>query len=721
MTTDARNLVDGKYSISDLVDMDQLRDVFEKFTLATGFTIGFLDHPDLNVLIATGWRDICTKFHRGCPAAAEVCTKSNAHLLDQLSTPHQLEIELCDHGLVDCATPIIIKGKHIASLATGQLLLEEANIGRFCKQAQRFGFDEKKYLEALEGVPVVSEEQLRSVTAFLGTLALVITELGYATLKSKEEAERLAAEVAERKRVEVELRSSERKFRLLHESMRDAFVSVDMEGHFLDFNGVYQHMLGYTEEELNGKTYTDLTPEKWHGVEMNLVKEQVLSRGYSDVYEKEYYRKDGTVFPVELRTMLMRDSAGAPSAMWSIVRDVTERKQAEEERLKMESKIRHVQKLESLGVLAGGIAHDFNNLLMTILGNIELAMEEASSAASKRNNLLEAEKAGRRAAGLCREMLAYAGKGRFIIRHINIQELVEEMIHILKVSISKKAQLRSDFAMNLPAIEADAEQIRQVIMNLIINASDALGDGEGVVKITTGVMECQRDYFADKGSDEPLSEGTYVYLEVCDTGCGMDETTKACMFDPFFTTKFTGRGLGMSAVMGIVRGHKGAIKVTSKPGKGTTIRLLFPASSQPAESLCEAVDKGSWRGSGAILLVDDEEGVRAVGKLMLERMGFHVVLAEDGAAAIDLLRNMPPEGYEKFACVILDLTMPHMNGEETFQDIQRLHIDVPVLVSSGYDEQQVIQKFAGTGLAGFIQKPYRMKELATKLRKVLES
>lgn len=717
-TMDDASLVDGKYGIGDLVDLNQLNDIFEKFTEATGFTIGFLDHPEMNVLVATGWRDICTKFHRGCPASAEICTKSNAHLLEQLTEPNQLVIEACEHGLVDCATPIIINGKHIASLATGQLLLAEPDVDRFRRQAKQYGYDEQEYLNALDDISVVSEEQLRSITDFLGSLAVVITEQGYAGLKHKEEAAQLAEEVAGRKRTEAKLRSSERKYRMLHESIRDAFVSVAIDGRLLEFNKAYQTMVGYTEEELYTKTYEDLTPEKWHDFEMRIVKEQVLPRGYSDVYEKEYRRKDGTVFPVELRTILMQDDAGEPVAMWALIRDITERKQAEEQRIRMETQMLQVQKLESLGVLAGGIAHDFNNLLMGVLGNIDLAITDISPVSPARDNLLAAMKAGRSAADLCSEMLAYVGKGRFVVQRIDLHDLVTEMANIIDTSISKNAVLRYDFAENVPAIEADAAQLRQVIMNLIINASESSGDRECVISISTGAEECnQRDLAGSHAGDE-LQDGLYVWLEVSDTGKGMNDATMGRMFDPFFTTKFTGRGLGMSAILGIVRSHKGAIKVASKPDKGTTVRIYFPAASGPAAPRNESVDSAGWQGSGTVLLVDDEEDVRFVGESMLERIGFNVLVAVDGVDAVDMFRKAQEEGNE-ITCVILDLTMPRMNGEEAFRQIRHLCKDVPVLISSGYSKEEVSPKFTEQAIVGFIQKPYGRRALAKKLQTLL--
>ena len=716
--TDKAYLVDGKYTVGDLVDMAQLRDIFEKFTRATGFTIGFLDHPGLNILIATGWRDLCTKFHRGSPASAEVCLKSNMSLLDQLIRPDQLVIEACDHGLVDCATPIIIKGKHIASLATGQLLLAKPDIERFRRQARLYGYDEKKYLAALGEIPVVSEEQLLNVTAFLGSLAVVISEMGYANLEIKEEATRLEQEVAERVRVEAALRESEEKYRALVETTGTGYAIIDSEGRVADANAEYIRLAGRsTLAEVLGHKVTDWTAEYDLARNAEAVR-KCAAQGFIRNLEIDYVDKKGRRTPVEINATVM--PAPADFRIVSLVRDITVRKQAEDLRLKMETQMLHVQKLESLGVLAGGIAHDFNNLLTGILGNADLALTDIPPSSPVRENLAGISAAARQAAELCRQMLAYSGKGRFIIQTLDLRPLVRDLGHMLEVSISKKVAIRYEFADPVPAIEADPSQIRQLVMNLIINAAESIGEQSGVVTVSIGAMECDRAYLTDMVVRDDLPAGQYVYLEVADTGCGMDEATQARIFEPFFTTKFTGRGLGLAAGLGIVRGHKGGIKIYSEKGRGTSFKVLFPAVSSSAEQLPVTADAGvMWKGTGTILLADDERTVRDIGKRILERLGFRVILAVDGDEAVRLFSETEVAQKERIVCVILDLTMPNKDGAEAFREIRALRRDVPVILSSGYNEQEVTQRFVGKQLTGFIQKPYQIKEMAAKLRDAL--
>ncbi len=397
--------------------------------------------------------------------------------------------------------------------------------------------------------------------------------------------------------------------------------------------------------------------------------------------------------------------------------DITERKRAEEDRRKLEAQIQHAQKLESLGVLAGGIAHDFNNLLLVVLGHADLALQDLSRVAPARESVDEIKKAAMRASELTGQLLAYSGKGQFVVTSIDLNEVIQEMGHLLQISISKKVVLRYDLEDSLPAIDADATQIRQILMNLITNASEAVGDKSGVVSITTGMVEATREYLQTVYMSGELAEGYYVFLEVSDTGCGMDEETQSKLFDPFFTTKFAGRGLGLAAVLGIVRGHRGAIKVYSEPGEGTTFKVLLPCGEQPAPPVgVEGVEPAeAWKGSATVLVVDDEETVRNIAKRMLEKIGFTVLTAADGREAVEVFGEHPDE----IATVLLDMTMPHLNGEETFRELRRIRPEVRVILSSGYNEQEATNRFTGKGLAGFIQKPYEYSKLVAEFRGVL--
>jgi signal transduction histidine kinase/ActR/RegA family two-component response regulator len=395
-----------------------------------------------------------------------------------------------------------------------------------------------------------------------------------------------------------------------------------------------------------------------------------------------------------------------------------ERKRTEAERLELERRLLHAQKLESLGVLAGGIAHDFNNLLMAIQGNLELTLLALPKAISARPRIEQAIQTTRRAADLTRQMLAYSGKGRFVVSRMDLSDLVWDNADLFRTAIARTVTLNLSMSSQPCIIEADPGQVQQVIMNLITNAFEAIGEKPGVITLATGVMECEESYLSRSLLEEKPPAGRFVYVEVSDTGCGMDEETRQRLFDPFFTTKFTGRGLGMSAVLGIMRGHRGAILMDSAVAQGTNIRVLFPAceaiSVEPAEVSDMPLSEPLT--AGMVLVVDDEEAVRSLCMDLVRQLGFRAIGAGDGEEALQLFA----EHADELTCVLLDLTMPRMDGLSAFREMKRLRPEVPVILCSGYSEHNATQQFAGEGLAGFIQKPYSLEELHLNLTYALQ-
>jgi CheY-like chemotaxis protein len=324
--------------------------------------------------------------------------------------------------------------------------------------------------------------------------------------------------------------------------------------------------------------------------------------------------------------------------------------------------------------------------------------------------------AGEKASHLTRQLLAYAGKGRFVTGRADLSVLVREITTLLQTSIPKTVQLRLELADSLPAVEADPSQLQQVIMNLVINGAEAVPEGQnGTVLVTTEAQELDEAYLRQNFGGEVLSPGQYVALEVQDTGSGMTDEVRARIFDPFFTTKFTGRGLGLAAVMGIVRGHKGAIRVYSVPGKGTTFKVLLPSTGKPADTARKLERSGSMNGSGTILVVDDEPMVRSACKANLERFGYKVLLAKDGLEGIEVFGRHAAE----ISAVILDMTMPVLGGEEAFRRIRAIRPDARIVLSSGYNEVEAIRRF-NEGISAFIQKPYTSSSLGGVLKQVLE-
>ncbi len=497
------------------------------------------------------------------------------------------------------------------------------------------------------------------------------------------------------------------------DSISDAAFWIRSDASFIYVNDAACRRLGYTREELMTMGVSDIDPT-FPGVVPNYW--DTLKENRHMTFETTHYAKDGHEIPVEVSINYLE--FGDQEINCSFARDISERKKAEQEKGEQQQKLEHVQRLESLGVLAGGIAHDFNNLLTVIMGHSSLLRRKVSPSDDTAESLQAIEETSHKAADLCKQMLAYAGKGKFVVQPVNLSELVGEMARLLEVTIANSSVLRYDLDPNLPAVEADIAQMQQVIMNLVINASEAIEGQNGLIVVASGVMQADNDYLQSVYIEErALQPGRYVWLEVSDTGCGMDDETMARLFEPFYTTKFTGRGLGMSATLGIVRGHDGAIKVYSEPGKGTAFKVLIPASDQMAVPLSHvAGDSGQVRGRGRlILIVDDEKNILTVAAVMLEDAGYRTLQAADGVEGVEMLRAHRDE----IDCVLLDMTMPRMGGEEAFTEMRRIKPDIKVVLSSGYNQQTATQRFTGKGLAGFVQKPYTPDILLAALDEVM--
>ncbi|MFZ5774945.1 MAG: PAS domain-containing hybrid sensor histidine kinase/response regulator [Thermodesulfobacteriota bacterium] len=393
--------------------------------------------------------------------------------------------------------------------------------------------------------------------------------------------------------------------------------------------------------------------------------------------------------------------------------DITERKAAELEKINLEKQLLYHQKMESLGAMAGGIAHDFNNLLMAIMGNTDLAMMALPGDSPAREQLKASKAASLRAADLCKQMLAYSGRGAFALVQIDLSRFIEESEHLLEVAVAKRSTISLDLAKDMPPIDADPLQLRQLLVNIVTNAAEAI-EGGGSIHIHTYAGPCEATAQSCPYQTE-LPMGRCVMLRVTDSGCGMDLETTARLFDPFFTTKFTGRGLGMAAALGIVRAHHGAIEVESVPGKGTTVIVSLPVSSRWQARTGEgpAVQSASRDERPLILLVDDEKEVLDVADAMLGMLGYRVLMARDGQECLEVYQ----QHASAVKAVLLDLAMPRMNGIEAFRHLRRLNSNLPVILSSGYSKEQAAEAIQGNGLAAFIQKPYNVEQL----RQVLAS
>ncbi|MFW5870674.1 MAG: hybrid sensor histidine kinase/response regulator [Candidatus Sumerlaeota bacterium] len=516
------------------------------------------------------------------------------------------------------------------------------------------------------------------------------------------------------------LRESEERFRGLFDHtlngvvLMDAVYEDDQIEDLVVFSAnpsIRQH-LGVSPHQVLGKRTSDILDDQ----DLHILKQSL--REVQDKQEGITREEYSTTFNRYLDMMLFEISPDRYALVFS---DITDRKRAEEEQRQLENQMQNAQKLESLGILAGGIAHDFNNLLMAIMGNADLIAEDLPQNSPMRYNVLEIETASKRASELCNQMLAYSGKGCFVIEFVDINQLIQGIAGIIGVTISKKVSLLLKLEPHISPVRADAGQMRQVVMNLVTNASEAIDDEDGAIVITSGERFFQVGALENPYSQELLPAGDYVFFRVQDDGPGMSPDTLEKVYDPFFTTKFTGRGLGLAAVLGIIQGHKGAIHIHSQLGEGTTFTVYFPACKDEKQieeagppAAAEPPEIKS-NGQGPVLLVDDERGVREIGERLLKRLGFLCQTATNGREAVEMVQRNPDD----YACVILDLMMPEMDGEEAFREIHRIRPDLPVIISSGYSQQEFDKRFWLVQPSAFLQKPYRRDTLELELRRAM--
>jgi len=493
------------------------------------------------------------------------------------------------------------------------------------------------------------------------------------------------------------------------ESSEDAIISKSLDGVILTWNSGAERLYGYTAAEAIGKPISILLPPERASEERDIL-DRLRQGERVKHFETSRIRQDGKMIYVSLTISPVRGDDGSILGASHVARDITEQRRFEEQ-------LRQSQRLESLGVLAGGIAHDFNNLLTGILGNASIAAEMLPASNAAHAMLREIMAASQRLSDLTRQLLAYSGKGTFAFGPVNVSALVREIRALIQSSIPKDVQIRLQLEEHLPTVNADASQVQQVIMNLIINGAEAVPAGEaGTVTVATSFQMVDEPYSRTVFSPDGLEPGPYVCLEVHDTGAGMTEDTLSRIFDPFFTTKVKGRGLGLAAVLGIVRIHRGGIKVYSKPGQGSTFKMLLPA---PATAVLERPLPRNQEllGTGTILVIDDEEMVRRVAKAALELYGYAVVVAEDGEQGVALYR----ERVDEIRAIVLDFQMPRMGGEETYRRLRLIQPDVRVVLSSGFSDVEAMARFAGKDVAAFLKKPYTAAQLAQIIQRVLNN
>jgi PAS domain S-box-containing protein len=612
--------------------------------------------------------------------------------------------------------PAVVKISYETFFDRWKSLLEE---GRTIKgKVSDFPNDERSVL-AMQNIRCIFAAPIITAGCFWGFIGFdSITDDRFWSQGEEAAIQAAAGSIAaalSRIRSEEELRASEERFRNSIENAPFAINILTFDGTILYGNKQAWQLFECKPEDVVGR---ELAGHFWinqdHRGEwlQELKKKSVVADFETRLFNFRHTREFWAIVSGVIIDYMNK------KAILAIHNDISDKKRALEERFNLERQIQRTQKLESLGVLAGGIAHDFNNLLGVILGYADLALVKVPKVDPAYSDLEGIIKASMRASDLCRQMLTYSGKGQMSIRHLDLLKLVCDTSNLLKVSVSKKVVLDLSLPEELPLIEADASQIDQVLINLVINASESFEDKIGTITLSLKTMNCSRDYLGRLILGKELSEGEYVCLRVSDTGKGMDKETLDRIFEPFFSTKFTGRGLGLSVVMGIVKSHKGAIDVKSIPGEGTAISVFFPALTEKKKRRRQRGinENKKWKGEGAILLADDEKAVLDMCREMLEYLGFEVYIAHDGREAVEIYKK----NQSKIRCNIIDLTMPNMDGVEVLEEIQKITPNAIIIISSGYGEQQIQKIFAGKNLAAFIQKPYSIKILKNILHKLLK-
>lgn len=522
-------------------------------------------------------------------------------------------------------------------------------------------------------------------------------------------------DVSDRKAIEEALQRSEARLASILEGQTDLICRYLPDGRLSFVNEAYLRFFGKNREELLNHNFIPHIPE----ADLTVINEKL--KGISPDkpiarFDHRVIMPNSVIHWQEWIHCGIFDATGKLAEVQAVGRDITERKVAEAARGEIERLVLQSRKIEGLTKMAAGIAHDFNNLLAIIRLNLDLAkIEEDRDSVLRHLETISVTVA--RATGLTQKMLAYSGKGQFSFGNVQVNETVGETVRQFQSNLPKSVQVQLDLAEKLPPVRADDEQIHQVIMSLLANACESLNGKPGKLQITTRLMKCTQRTLAAARLETSADPGWFVAIEVCDNGCGMDEEVMTHMFDPFYSTKFIGRGLGLSAILGIVRGHKGAIMVESKVGKGTSFKVLFPAFKATLSATSDQIQKPAREeSSGVVLVVDDEPLLLELCSTALRNIGVQVLCAANGQEAVDLFQK----NAEAIRCVLLDLSMPRMNGWAVFERIRQIKPGIRVILSSGYCEEDALSEFHAEKPECFLQKPYTFESLKEKVSRLLQ-
>lgn len=697
-----------KMNILEFIDFGKVNTLLEGFNQTTGFVTAILD-LDGNVLSKSGWRDICTEFHRINPETAKRCTISDTALANKMRGGEKYHFYQCLNGLVDVAVPLIIRERHVANLFTGQFFFEKPDISFFKKQAEKYGFDERSYLKALEKVPIIPQENVKTAMNFLLNMTEMISEMTFQKLEQIELNE-------QRRKNEVALLHSEED---LKASQRIAHVGswrLELEsGHVVWSDELYKmYDLDPSLPPPPFKEHHKLfTPESWTRLSKAL--DNTINTGTHYELELETVRKDESRGWMWVRGESVKDVSGSIVGLRGVSQDISMRKKAEAEQEKLKAQLLQAQKMESVGRLAGGVAHDFNNMLTIILGNTEIIMEESQLSDSHSDYLKEIYKAAEHSADLTKQLLTFARKQIIDPKVLNLNDVVGEMLKMLRRLIGEDIELNWLPADDLESVRMDPSQVDQILANLCINARDAIKN-IGKVTIETDNISIDEQYCI--GTIDAIP-GDYVMISVTDNGLGMDNATMLNIFEPFFTTKNVdkGSGLGLATVFGIVKQNKGFIHVYSEPGYGSTFKIYLPQYHEAELPRQDKVIRAdSFYGKETILLVEDEPSILKLTKMMLKRLGYNILSASKPSEAI----KIASESSSVIDMLITDVVMPDMNGRDLAKALTRLFPDLKCLFMSGYTANVIAHHGVLDSGVQFINKPFSKESLARKVREVLD-
>ena len=698
-----KNLVDGQYRFEDLVDIEQLRSIFENFSVATGFTTGLVSYPDQELLIGTGWRDVCTKFHREYDSSNIHCKTSNIELTSQLKTKKETCICKCQSGLVDGATPIIVDGIHIANLATGQMLFEQPDMEKFRQQGEGYGYNVEDYLKAVSETPVVSEAQFKKVLDFLSGIAVMLAEQALLKLRNQQTSDKL--------------RKQEEYSKTLFEDSRIPLVIMDAKTfEFIDCNNAAVIIYGYkSKSEVLGRNPVEVAaPTQYDGsgsaIQAKNHIDEALRTGHV-VFNWKHQRPSGEFWDAEVQlTAIIVD--GDQRLLFTL-QDISERIRIKKEKVFLEEQLMQSQKMDAIGQLAGGIAHDFNNMLGGIMGAAQLLKSPKRQIDQKSSELVGMIiNAAERAAELVSKLLVFGRIENNDNQTISVHSTIDSTISILNQTINKNVSISCTKQAIKENINANFSELQNVFLNMGINSSHAMPEGGQISFTTNNVYIDQKKCDLNRSNILP---GEFIEITIKDTGSGIAPKNLERIFEPFFTTKKTGEGtgLGLSTAYGTINGYNGSISVANKLGGGTVFKVLLPITGN---AIIEEkfVKKSQPKGRGIILLVDDEEIIRQTTSAMLKDAGYEVITAKDGVEALKLY-----EQHNHIDMVIIDMIMPNLNGTDTFYKLMELDKNCKVILSSGFPKGENIQTLKDAGLLAFIKKPFHNEKLIEMLTKLL--